>query len=125
MATESIRIDGINKVVRDLKRFGVEVADLKTSFNRIGNIVVKEAQSLTPTLTGRLAASIRASKTQNKAEVRAGGARVPYAGVQHYGGYNGITGSFYLTKAIGNKQNEVINTMESELNSLIGRLGLR
>lgn len=125
MATESIRVDGINKVVRDLKRFGVEVADLKTAFNKIGNIVVKEAVTLTPTLTGRLAASIRASKTQNKSEVRAGGARVPYAGVQHYGGYNNITGSYFLTKAIGNKREEVINTMETDLNALIQRLGLK
>lgn len=125
MATESIRIDGINKVVRDLKRFGVEVADLKTAFNKIGNIVVKEAVTLTPTLTGALAASIRASKTQNKAEVRAGSARVPYAGVQHYGGYHGITGSHFLTDAIAAKQGEVLNTLDSELNALIGRLGLK
>lgn len=125
MAAESIRIDGIREVVRDLKRFGVEVADLKTAFNRIGNIVVAEAQTLTPTLTGRLAASIRASKTQNKSEVRAGNAGIPYAGVQHYGGYNGITGSHFLTDAIANKQGEVLHTMEAELNRLIGRVGLR
>lgn len=125
MASESIRIEGINKVVRDLKRFGVEVSDLKTAFNRIGNIVVKEAVTLTPTMTGALAASIRASKTQNKSEVRAGSARVPYAGVQHYGGYNNIAGSYFLTKAIAKKRGEVLNTLDSELNALIGRLGLK
>jgi hypothetical protein len=120
----NVRITGLSETVRSLKRFGVEVADLKAAFTRIGNIVVNEAQSLVPVMTGRLAASIRASKTQNKSEVRAGSAGIPYAGVQHYGGYNGITGSFFLTQAVANKQGEAVDQMETELNSLIRRLNL-
>lgn len=124
MASSSVKISGLNETVRSLKKYGVEVQDLKAAFSRIGNVVVAEAKTIVPTLSGRLSATIRASKTQNKSEIRAGSAGVPYAGVQHYGGYNGITGTFYLTKAIENKQGEVIDMMENELNSLARRLGL-
>lgn len=88
-------------------------------------MVVREAVSLTPTLTGRLAASIRASNTKNKSEVRAGSAKVVYAGVQHYGGYHNITGSFFLTKAVEAKQEEAVRQMETDLNRLIASLGLK
>lgn len=124
MASGGVRVDGLREVARTLERLGVEASDLKSAFNRIGNIVVSEAITLTPTLTGRLASSIRASKTKNKAIVRAGSARVPYAGVQHYGGYNNITGTFFLTQAADNKSETVVNEMEAELSRLIERLDL-
>jgi phage gpG-like protein len=122
--TTGVRVDGLREVARTLERAGVEASDLKEAFNRIGNIVTVEAKTLTPVLTGRLAASIRASKTKNKATVRAGGARVPYAGVIHYGGYNHITGTYFLTRAVDNEQDSVIDALENELQSLLDRLGL-
>lgn len=123
MAT-GVKVDGLRDVARTLERLGVEAADLKNAFNKIGSIVSDEAKTLTPVLTGRLAASIRASKTKNKATVRAGGARIPYAGVIHYGGYNNITGTYFLTKAASNKEQSVVDALETELNSIINRMGL-
>jgi len=107
-----------------LERFGVATNDLKAAFTRIGNMVVDEAVSITPTQSGALAASIRASKTKNKAMVRAGSAKVVYAGVQHYGGYNNITGVPFLTDAVERKQHEAIQIMESDLDRLVAQLGL-
>ena len=124
MAATSIRVEGLREVARTLERAGVEASDLKNAFNQIGNIVVAEAKTLTPVLTGRLAASLRASKTKNKATVRAGGASIPYAGVIHYGNYNNITGTYYLTKAADNKQDAVVDALENELNNLLNRLNL-
>ena len=125
MAQSGLRVEGLRQTVRSLERFGVEVQDLKAAFNKIGTIVVNEAVTLTPTLSGALAASIRASKTKNKSEVRAGSARVVYAGVIHYGGYNNITAQPFLTTAVDNKQAQVINTMETELGRLIRKLDLK
>lgn len=119
-----VRFEGLRETVKSLQRFGVEVADLKAAFKRIGDTVVREAVTITPTLTGRLAASIRASNTKNKSEVRAGGARVPYAGVIHYGGYNNITGTHFLERAVEAKQGEAVRQMETDLNRLIQTLGL-
>lgn len=117
-------IDGLRETVRSLERFGAEAADLKAAFKRIGDMVAREAVSITPTLTGRLAASIRASNTKNKSEVRAGSAKVVYAGVQHYGGYNNITGTHFLERAVEAKQGEAVRQMETDLNRLIQSLGL-
>ena len=119
-----VRIEGLRQTVRTLERFGVATNDLKAAFTRIGNMVVDEAVSITPTQSGALAASIRASKTKNKAMVRAGSAKVVYAGVQHYGGYNNITGVPFLTDAVERKQHEAIQIMESDLDRLVAQLGL-
>lgn len=121
---DSVRITGLRETVRSLEKFGVEAADLKAAFKRIGSMVGDYAKTLTPTLSGALTASIRASNTKNKSEVRAGSAKVVYAGVQHYGGYNNIIGSYFLTQAVEAKQSEALNAMEAELNSLIRRLDL-
>ena len=118
-----VRVDGLRQTVRNLERLGVQIADLKSAFNRIGNIVVTEAVSLTPRLTGRLANSIRAGKAKNKSEIRAGGARIPYAGVIHYGGYNNITAQPFLTTAAQNKQGQVVREVEKELQALLRRFG--
>lgn len=120
----NVRVTGLRETVRSLERFGIEVGDLKNAFNKAGQIVVNEAQSMVPTLSGRLAASIRASKTKNKAEVRAGSAGIPYAGVIHYGGYNNITGVPFLTDAVDRKQAEAIAAIETDLNRLIQSMGL-
>ena len=117
-------IEGLRETVRSLQRFGIEAADLKSAFSKIGSLVSREAVSLTPVLSGKLAGSIRASKTKNRSEVRAGGARVPYAGVIHYGGYHGITAQPFLTEAVERKQGEAVDLMENELQSLIRQLGL-
>jgi len=120
-----VSVDGLKQTVRSLERFGVEAADLRAAFKRIGDMVAREAVSITPTLTGRLAASIRASNTKNKSEVRAGGAKVVYAGVQHYGGYNNIVGSHFLEKAVEAKQGDAVRQMERDLSRLISELGLK
>lgn len=120
----TVQVDGLNKVINALQNLGVEVDDLKDAFQKIGNIVKDESVSLTPVLTGRLAASIRAGRSKNKATVRAGGAAVPYAGVIHYGGYNNIEGTYFLTTAAGNKADEAKSTLDSEIADLIDRLGL-
>jgi|SRR6478752_1125527 len=124
MASPGVHVEGLRETIRSLERFGVAATDLKAAFKRIGSIVAHEAVAMTPTLTGRLAASIRASNTKNKSQVRAGSARVPYAGVIHYGGYNNITGVPFLTMAVQNKQQEAVRQMETDLNRLIQSLDL-
>lgn len=123
MAT-GVQVKGLREVVRSLEKFGVEAADLKAAFKKVGNVVVNDAQQNAPTLTGRLSGSIKASNTKNKSIVRAGGARIPYAGVIHYGGYHGIEAHPFLTDAVQNKQAESVRIMEQELSSLIKALDL-
>jgi hypothetical protein len=61
----------------------VDIQDLKDANLQVAQAVLDAARP--PRRTGRLAASERAAGTQAAAIVRAGGARVPYAGPIHWG----------------------------------------
>jgi hypothetical protein len=78
-----VRTRGLARLSRSLNKAGADSQDLKQLMREIGMLVVNAAQP--PVLTGRLAASMRAGNSKTKAVVRAGGARVPYAPVIHYG----------------------------------------
>lgn len=120
-----IQVKGLKETISAFKRLGVEVKDLKDAFKRIGNLVVSEAQSKAPKKSGALAGSIKASNTQNKSVVRAGSAKVPYAGVQEWGWpRHNIEATHYLNKAVESKQGEVLTALEDELQNLVRRLDL-
>lgn len=86
MAEEyGVRIAGLRTTIRSLRRLGVEASDLKAAFHAAGELVANTAADLVHSKSGRLAASIRASNSTNKAVVRAGSAAVPYAAANNYG----------------------------------------
>ena len=119
------RVHGLRETVRTLERLGVEVQDLKAGFKKAGNVVVDEAKTIVPVRSGKLMNTIRASNTKNKAVVRAGGARVPYAGVIHWGWpAHGIEATHYLTDAAERKEAQVVSVIDDELNRLIAQLNL-
>ncbi len=74
------RITGAKELIRDLKSLGVSLEDLKRPFAAIAQRTAEIAAADAPKRSGRLAKSIRGSKSQNRASVSAGGARVRYAG---------------------------------------------
>lgn len=121
-----VRVHGLRETVRSLERFGVEVKDLKNAFKRIGTLIKDDAQTRAPSVTGRLSNSIRPSNAKNKAIIRAGGARVVYAGVIHYGwpGHN-ISPQPFLEEAVEANQKEAVDMVEDELNRLIRSLDLK
>lgn len=122
----AVQVKGLRETVRSLERLGTEVQDLKDAFKRIGNIVVKEAQARAPKLSGALAGSIKASNTKNKSNIRAGSAKVVYAGVQNWGWpAHSITGMHYLDGAAAAKRQEVVHALDEELGSLIRKLDLK
>lgn len=121
---DRLEVKGLRETIRTLEKFGVQVADLKASFKRIGNIVVNEARTLAPKKSGKLLGTIKASNTKNKSIVRAGGARVPYAGVIHYGGYHNIEPHPFLTNALQANQSKVVQELDREIHGLIRGAGL-
>lgn len=79
-----VRVQGLRKTLRALENAGAASDDMKDLMHDIGMLVVNAAQPPRGQ-TGRLASTLRAGRGKTKAVVRAGGARVPYAGVVHYG----------------------------------------
>lgn len=80
-----VRIEGLNTLTRTMKRAGEDLADLKDANARAGAIVASAASAMAPRRSGRLAASVRASRAVGRARVMAGRASVPYGPPIHFG----------------------------------------
>lgn len=74
---------GLKQTVKALEAAGVDAQDMKSVFERAGQVVYRAVEP--PVKSGKLAASIRVTKAKNKAAIKAGGARVPYAARVHFG----------------------------------------
>lgn len=85
MSEEGVRIEGLNELVRTLKRAGADISELKEAHAKAGQIVATEAEAIAPRRSGRLAGTIRAARQVRRARVQAGRASVPYAGPIHWG----------------------------------------
>jgi hypothetical protein len=116
--TTRYTVSGIAKVNSALRKAGYDSTDMKQLMHEIGMIVVRAAQP--PVLTGRLQSSIRAGRGKTKAVVRAGGARVPYAPVIHYGWADrNIEPQPYLLQALNRKQSDVFRTLEDGIEDIL------
>lgn len=80
-----VQVDGLPQLRRRLRRVEGGLAELKTEHRWIADHVRNRAAPATPRRTGRLAGSVRSSGTNTASIVRAGSARIPYAGPIHYG----------------------------------------
>lgn len=126
MARDGIEVTNLRETIRDLERMGVEVEDLKEAFGQISRQVVAKASAIVPRSTGRLAASIKPSKTKNRAIVRAGSpAAVPYAGVINYGWpARGIAPTEFLTGPANANPEDFARQIDANLRDLIRRYDL-
>lgn len=88
-----VKVEGLNKVRRDLKNLADDVDYRAIEFlpvnKTIADTVARDAGNYVPFLTGTLAGTIRAAATKTSARVKAGGGRgsgrVEYAGPIHFG----------------------------------------
>lgn len=120
---EGVRITGLRETVRDLERLGVSVEDLKDAFGDISRDVAADASRIVPVATGSLQASIRPARNKNKAVVRAGTARVPYAGVINYG-RDGLSGTQFLTRPANEDPQGKARRIQQNLDDLIRKYDL-
>jgi hypothetical protein len=85
MPSPALQVEGAKTLRATLKRAGIGVQDLKDAHRQVADLVLAAGRPFVPVASGRLRNSGRASGTQTVAQVRYGGARIPYAGVQHWG----------------------------------------
>lgn len=81
----ALRVVGGRQLRSQLKAAGVSLQDLKDAHRKAAEIVARQGSIDAPRVSGRLAGNVRPGATQRAAVVRAGGARVPYAAVVHWG----------------------------------------
>jgi hypothetical protein len=80
-----VKIEGARELRTALKKAGADLQDFTDVNATIGRYVSGRAAAMAPKRSGALAGSIRSSKAKGSATLRAGSARLPYAGPVHWG----------------------------------------
>lgn len=121
----SVEVEGLSKVLRDLKTLGLEVDDLKDAFQAIAIEAARRAAGYAPRKTGRLAGDIRGNRAQSKASVIAGRASIRYAGPINYGWpRRNIAPSGFMQKASDEMEPIAVRLLEADINRKIRSKGL-
>lgn len=122
-----VYVRGIRETVRALENAGAQAQDLKDIFEKAGAVVQRAAK--VPERTGKLERSVRITKTKNRAAIRAGGRRVPYAVANHFGKYfpstgTRVQGTFFFKNAIQEKRGQVLKIIVAGLEKLFKKYNL-
>lgn len=118
-----LRITGDAEVNARLARLGVRVRDL--DFTQIANEGMRLAARFAPRRSGRLKASIKANKAKSRAVIRAGNARVKYAGAINYGWRaRNIRAANFMERADARLRVTVPRTLDRQIKRIIRRQGL-
>jgi len=121
-----VQVEGLSRVLRQLKDLGLEVEDLKAAFAKIAAEGAERVAAHVPRKSGALAGSIRGNRAQSKAVVRAGKAAVSYAGAINYGWpARGIEPALFMQQGDQEMQPIAVRRLEEEIEHQIRRKGLR
>lgn len=119
-----IRITGLAKTIRAMEKSGADAGDMRDLMHALGMTVVRAAGP--PVLTGATADSARAGRGKTKAVVRAGGARVPWAPVVHYGWpARNIAPNPWLATALQRTRSRVLSQLDAGLGDILKRNDLK
>lgn len=134
MAQEVITIDGLREFQAKLKRAdGQSQKELRLVLNDAAELIVVGARPLVPRRSGKAAGSVKARSTQRMAQVKAGGARVPYYPWLDFGGAVGRQNSIrrpfikegrYLYPTFIAKREPIRERLAAGLANLIQKAGL-
>ncbi len=129
MQDNGIKVVGLKDTLKALEAIGTPAAEIKAAGYEAGEIVAAAARNRAPERTGKLRRSIRTAKMLRKVEVRAGGAKVPYANPIHWGWFydrenfiqKNIMPNPFLAKALGVTRDEVLKTYNDNIQKLLNR----
>lgn len=124
MPAPVFKVEGGRELRRTLKAAEVDLADLKDAHQRAADVVTPVARSEAPVgLTGRLAGSVRSGSTRTAALIRAGGAGVPYAGVQEFGWpARNIPASPYIVPAAKQTQPTWVGVYQRAVEAILAKV---
>lgn len=133
-ALEPVRIEGLRELQATLKALdGESQKQIRVVLNEAAGIVVRGAQNRAPVVTGAYRKSIKAASGQREASVKAGGAKVPYAGFLDYGGRVGKhksvvrpfqRGGRYVYPAYYAQRENILAAIAAGLTRLVASVGL-
>lgn len=123
MPDSFVAVVGLNSIIRELRKMGIDAQDLKSATNAASAVVLPAAIAATPVKTGKLQQTVKASKSPNKVVITAGNSvSVPYANPIHFGWRRKkIVGNPWLLQVRDSYGDEVANTYINELQKLINK----
>jgi hypothetical protein len=125
MAEANITISGVEQVKDTLDKLGKDL-ESNTELNKeLSSSLSQKASAMAPRLTGALASSVKGNPSAEKAQILAGSAAVPYAGVQEYGWpEKNINAQPYLRPAVHNNMGYIIEKYNESIQKAIKKYNL-
>jgi hypothetical protein len=115
-----VRVEGLRRTLRSLSKAGADANDMRDLMHELGELVIEGAD--VPEDSGALASTLRAGRGKTKAVVRAGTAKVPYAGVVHYGWpARNIAPHPFLTDSLKARHEQIFSALERGIDELLAK----
>lgn len=122
---EEITITGVKEVTDTLNKLGRDLESNIELNKELSTTLSQKASALAPRLTGALASSVKGNPSAEKAQILAGSAAVPYAGVQEYGWpEKNINAQPYLRPAVHNNMGYIIEKYNESIQKAIKKYNL-
>ena len=116
-------VKGGRELRRSLNEAAGSLDDLKATHMKAAMHVVPRAVTLVPKRSGALSRTIRPGATARAAIIRAGSARVPYAGVIEWGwGRRNIAAEPYLTRAARETEGVWVNDYTTDVQAILDKV---
>ena len=125
MAEVNISIQGIKEVTDSLNKMARDLESNIELNKELSTTLSQKASALAPKLTGALASSVVGNPSAEKAQIMAGSAAVPYAGVIEYGWpAKNKEARPYLTPAVNNNIGYIIEKYNDSIQKAVQKYNL-
>jgi phage gpG-like protein len=125
MAEANISIQGVKEVTDSLNKMARELESNIELNKELSTTLSQKASALAPRLTGALASSVVGNPSAEKAQIMAGSAAVPYAGVIEYGWPDrNIDAQPYLNPAVNDNIGYIIEKYNDSIQKAIKQYNL-
>jgi phage gpG-like protein len=125
MAEANISIQGVKEVIDTLNKLGRDIESNIELNKELSTTLSQKASAMAPKLTGALASSVVGNPSAEKAQILAGSAAVPYAGVIEYGWPDrNIQAQPYLNPAVNDNMGYIIEKYNDSIQKAIKQYDL-
>jgi phage gpG-like protein len=122
---EAITVEGIKEVTDSLKKLNKDLESNIELNKELSTTLSQKASAMAPVLTGALASSVKGNPSAEKAQILAGSAAVPYAGVIEYGWPDrNIDAQPYLNPAVNDNMGYIIEKYNDSIQKAIKQYDL-
>jgi len=121
----AVVVKGVNEVKDLMSKFGNELENNLTLNKELSYELAQKASAIAPRLTGALASTVVGNPSEKKAQILAGSAAVPYAGVIEYGWpAKNKEAKPYLRTAVKENMGYIIARYENSIEEAIKKYNL-